>query len=112
MRAKPVNERTNFERGQDPARKMGIGVQGLPDKIVGIGALRHFLHYAQGDFIDKVWGGDWVVDHLKGKLEERVESSGDGYLSAEVLLKFIGDLDGTKQQELYTYIAENHADKW
>ena len=112
MRAKPVNEVTNFERGQDPARKMGIGAQGLPDKIVGIGALRHFLHYADGDFIEKVWEGDWVVDHLKEKIEGRVQDSGDGYLSAEVLLKFIGDLDGGRQNQLYTYIAENHSNKW
>ena len=112
MKAKKVNEETNFERGQDPKRTMGVGVQGLPDKITGIGAMRHFLFYADGNFIDKVWGDDWVADHLKTKLENRIDDSGDGYLSSNVLLKFIGDLDGGRQDQLFTYIAENHSDKW
>ena len=112
MRAKKINEETNFERGQDPKRSMGVGVQGLPDKITGIAAMRHFLHYADGNFIDEVWPVDWVADHLKTKLENWVDDTGDGYLSANVLLKFIGDLDGNRQEELFTYIAENHSNKW
>ena len=112
MKAKRVNEETNFERGQDPKRTMGVGVQGLPDKLTGIGAMRHFLYYADANFIDKVWEGDWVADHLKEKMEGRIEQTGDGYMSATALLKFIGDLDGNRQEQLFTYIAENHSNKW
>jgi hypothetical protein len=108
MRAKSINEDQNFERGTDPKKSMGIGKSRSIDMKKGVDALTHFMYYADGRFIGRVWEG-WMVNHLEEKLKAHIR---DGYMDPNALMKFIRDLDKGNQDKLYDYIIENHSDQW
>ena len=106
---KLVKENLDFEKGQDPKRSMGIGQGSILDMLKGVGALRHFLYYADHNFVRKIWGTKWPADHIEGKLKGYI---GDGHMDPNALMRFINSLDGDKQRDLFKYIIENHTDKW
>jgi len=109
MRAKSVNEEVNFERGQDPKDALGIGGEDKKLMKVGIDAFTHFLYYANGTFIRKIWGDKAFGDHMESKLRGNI---GDGYMDPNALMRFIRDLDKGNQDKLYDYIIQNHTNKW
>lgn len=111
MKAKTINE-TNFERDLDPKRSMKIGIGEKLDMMKGMSAMTHWLYNADSNFIEKVWGGTFLKDHLESKLKGLINKQPERYISANVLMKFIRELDDENTKKLYEYIIENHTDKW
>jgi len=108
MRAKKVNEEVHFEKGKDPKSVMGIGEHDALMMKKGVDAFTHWLYYVDAkDMIDKAFDG-WK--HLEDKLRGFAHEV--GYLSPDVLMKFVRDLDKGNQRKLYDYIIQNHSDKW
>ena len=111
MKAKIVNEDINFEKEQDPKRALNIGV-GDKLRIEGIDAFTHWLYNVDYKFIEKVWGGTWLENHLKDKWEGILKRSKENYADPNSLMKFVRDLDNQNQNLLYEYILKNHSNKW
>ena len=111
MRAKNVNEDINFEKGKDPKSSMNIGV-GDKLKMEALSAFTHWLYYVDHKFVEKVWGGTWLENHLKDKWNAILNKSKENYMDPNSLMKFVRDLDDSNREMLFKYILENHSNKW
>lgn len=83
-------------------------------RFSAIDAFTHFLYYAEPDFIEKVWADEpFMAKHFREKLNGLINRIGNGYLMGiEVLVRFNQELTYEYQKKLYTYIIENHSNKW
>ena len=59
------------------------------------------------DFIEQIWGGDWICYHLKDKFEMYYDIVG----STGVMNKFYANLDKTHQRELLQWVIDNYNDE-
>lgn len=78
-----------------------------------IDAFTHFLYYAEPDFVEKVWADEpYMAKHFREKLNGLIRRDGGYMMSLETLVRFNQELTYEYQKKLYTYIIENHSNKW
>lgn len=108
-----MHETINFERGQEPKDSMDIGISKKLNAIKGINAFTHWLYYADAPgFIKQIWGDTSLGNHFKEKFNGILSRSNESYMSPNSLMKFVRELGKENQELLFTYIIENHSDKW
>jgi len=59
------------------------------------------------DFIEQIWGGEYICDHLKGKFQMYYDLVG----STGVMNKFYANLDKTNQRRLLQWVIDNYNDE-
>jgi hypothetical protein len=61
------------------------------------------------DFIEKCWADEnWLVEHLKTKMETYTFLDGKGYVTFNVFMNFFLNLDNGNQVKLCKWINENY----
>jgi len=93
-----------FHKSENPLSALGLG-SCLPKQFEAMNSLFLFLYNFDYDFISKVWGGTFLEDHLKSKLEGKNRTYQE---SVRALASFIGDLDTENRNLLFAYIIERH----
>jgi len=111
MRARTVNEDQNFERGQDPKKSLGIGIQEKIDMAKGMKLLSIWLNNFDPDFIDKVWEGN-MANHFKEKWKLAMSQSKYGYADPTSIMRFLSELSDGNKEMLFNYISEEYKDEW
>lgn len=96
-----------FEKGNDPKDALSLG-SAQYNKIKGMQSLFLFLHNAHHNFIEEVWGGTYLKEHLEDKLDILISEK--NYMSAGVLATFISYLSEEQRKKLFAYIAETHTE--
>ena len=59
------------------------------------------------DFIEQIWSGEYICDHLKGKFQMYYDLVG----CTGVMNKFYANLDKTNQRRLLQWVIDNYNDE-
>lgn len=69
----------------------------------GMKKLVHFINNYRHDFIEKVWGDDYLAKHLRQKFNQLGDSTREG------VMKWISSLDAENTDKLFTYVEAFYA---
>ena len=93
-----------FSKGNDPLETLGIGSY-EHKQLESMHCLTVFLHNADHNFVEQVWGPGRMADHLENKLLSKIKNN---VMDANAIIFFIRDLCEENEEKLFSYIIDKY----